>query len=164
MLTGIFITLRLSQQTNGGQSCSLSRAGSQDAETQKCLPFVVRSWVVSPVLECHKVLFLLFMDCLLISLPSQPVRVRCVQGRPHWGPGSPHPRPCSLTNMVRIKVGHKSRVGPSAKFWGPKFRIPVHKGILMLGKILMWKKEKVLLSGTQGGFLALESIGVLFKS
>ena len=34
----------------------------------------------------------------------------------------------------------------------------------MLGKILMWKKEKMLLSGTQGGFLALKSIGVMFKS
>lgn len=65
--------------------------------------------------------------------------------------------------MVRVKVGHKSRVGPSAKVWGPKFQVSVHKGILMLGKILRWKKEKVLLSGTQGDFLALESIGIVFK-
>ena len=47
-------------------------------ESQTRLPFVVRSCGVSPVLEHHEVLFLLFVDPLLISVPSQPVRVRCV--------------------------------------------------------------------------------------
>lgn len=83
-----------------------------------------------------------------------------MQGRPNWGPGSPHPWLCSLTNMVRVKVGRKSRVGPSAKVWGPKFQVSVHKGILMLGKILRWKKEKGAAIRDSGDFWLWNLLGL----